>query len=100
MGMSSVLAEAASLHPAVYDLIRQDRPSPIVEYHSGGEAGPGQLVALNPQPLPPGPPDPEQIAAVRLAQQLVLIATALEVRGDSSAGFVRETIDEWCGTPP
>ena len=100
MRMASVLAVAAALHPAVYDLIRQDRPASIVEYRSGTEQGPGRLVALNPQPLPPSPPDQAELAGVRLAQQLVQIAVASEVTGDSSSQFVRETIDEWCGTPP
>jgi len=55
------------------------------------------LVSLNPQPLPPK--DPFTVSAANMAQELVRIAVESEVQGKSAVGFVKEFIDDWCGTP-
>lgn len=56
-----------------------------------------EAVALNPQPLPPH--ETLVIGAAEMAHDLVRIAIETEVRGESASGFVREFIDDWCGTP-
>jgi hypothetical protein len=55
------------------------------------------LVSLNPQPLPPK--DAFAVSAALMAHELVRIAVETEVRGQSAAVFVKEFVDDWCGTP-
>jgi hypothetical protein len=55
------------------------------------------LASLNPQPLPPR--DSFAVGAATMAHELVRIAVETEVRGESAAIFVKDFIDDWCGTP-
>jgi hypothetical protein len=57
---------------------------------------PAELVALNPQPLPPR--EAYLVAAAEMAHSVASLAVEADVRGEQS-GFVSEFIDDWCGTP-
>jgi hypothetical protein len=54
------------------------------------------LASLNPQPLPPR--DHFAVNAATMAHELVRMAVESEVQGKSSAAFVTEFVDDWCGT--
>jgi hypothetical protein len=65
-------------------------------------------VELNPQPLPPGPPDPMRNAAVRYLGSLVSmkeLARNMSQEAGQSIAAAAETgiqafLDDFCGTPP
>lgn len=82
----SLLAVIGRLHPEIYD----------VPPKYGPLRNRGDLVALNPQPLPP---KAFADAAVELAGTIVRMAAGEEARAVAGAGFVESIIDEWCGTP-
>lgn len=84
-----VLSLVARLHPAIWDAIHPQ--GPVFQRLA-------DRVALNPQPLPPGP-DPFLLAAARMSSDFAGLAVAADVRGESSKEWVRELIDDWCGTP-
>ena len=54
------------------------------------------LVALNPQPLPPR--ESYLVAAAEMAHSVAGLAVEADVQGEQSR-FVSEFIDDWCGTP-
>ena len=56
----------------------------------------GDLVSLNPQPLPPRAS--YLVAAAEMAHSVAGLAVEADVRGEQSR-FVSEFIDDWCGTP-
>lgn len=56
-----------------------------------------EAVALNPQPLPPA--EAFVVSAARMAHDVARLAVEAQVGGNSSAKFVGEFIDDWCGTP-
>jgi hypothetical protein len=78
----------AAIRPEAWDAIIPHGPAIRVR---------ADLVSLNPQPLPPV--DAFAVSAAMMAHDLVRIAVEAEVRGESSAGFVTELVDDWCGTP-
>lgn len=84
-----LLSLVARLHPSIWDAINPH--GPVVRTVA-------DRVALNPQPLPPGP-DPFLVAAAGMATELAGLAVAADVRGESSGEWVGELIDDWCGTP-
>jgi hypothetical protein len=65
-------------------------------------------VELNPQPLPPGPPDPLSSAPVRYLASLVSMKELARTMGPEkgqhlSAGAdtaIQAFLDDFCGTPP
>ena len=85
---STILSVLARVHPAVLDAVFPHGPAVRRR---------GDRVALNPQPLPPA--EAVQVAAARLADELVRLAVETEMRGEAADGFVTELIDDWCGTP-
>lgn len=87
---AELLSIIARAHPAIYDVIGDVR-GPLV-------SGRWDLVALNPQPLPPSP-DPFLVGAATMVNNIVRIAVEAGVRGESSAGWVAELVEDWCGTP-
>jgi hypothetical protein len=89
MSTVTLLSVIARISPQVWDAIvpqgplirgRLDQPS-----------------TLNPQPLPPA--EKFLTFGAGMAHELVRLAVETEIRGESSAGFVRELIDDWCRTP-
>ncbi|EIV92086.1 hypothetical protein FraQA3DRAFT_1587 [Frankia sp. QA3] len=91
MSAASLLSIIARIHPQVWEGILPTGPR--VQART-------DLVSLNPQPLPPGPPpDAFQIAAVAMAHDVVRLAVESDVRGKSSVGFLQEWVDDWCATP-
>lgn len=89
MKMSKLLAIISSLHPEGEDAIHPH--GPVLRTR-------GELVALNPQPLPPR----EVRAAIDLAKHLSHAALEAELSGERSAraeAFLVEMIDDWCGVP-
>ena len=57
----------------------------------------GDVVALNPQPLPPH--DPFLVGAAQMANELVRVAVEAQLREGSSVGWLSEIIEDWCATP-
>lgn len=86
-----LLSVIARLHPEAWDAIIP-RGS---KNWSRGEA-----VALNPQPLPPGPPENLAAAAARMTQRLVHLAIEADLRGEDPTGWLAEFIDDYCGSWP
>ena len=85
----SLLSLVARLRPEAWDA--------IIPHSPATGAGAATRVALNPQPLPPG--EAFVVEAARMAHEVIRLAVETELRGESAAGFVREFIDDWCGTP-
>lgn len=73
-----------SLNPKIADVI------PRGPQHAWSRA---DLVSLNPQPLPPGPP--EMAIGYRQTQ---LLAQAAAGRGEEGGRWLLSEIDDWCGT--
>ena len=96
MSYGSLLAIIGRIHPEVWDLIWQGplarSSSPQVRFVSALDR-----VALNPQPLPPR--EALLAGAAEMAHEIAGLAVASEAQGTSSAAFVSEVIDDWCGTP-
>jgi hypothetical protein len=88
MSTSQLLVLFASIHPEAYDAIHPQGPLT--------HAAHGASVSLNPQPIPPGVAF--QVAAAQMAHGLAGMGLKANVRGEST-DFVREFIDDWCGTP-
>ena len=84
----TLLSVVAAIRPEIWDAIVPQ--GPLIRTR-------GDLVSLNPQPLPPA--EAFLVGAAVMAHELVRIAVETEVTGGSSAGFVRDFIDDWCGTP-
>lgn len=78
----------ASIHPEIWEIIGPYGPA----FRSRVER-----VSLNPQPLPPKASF--AFSAATMANELVRLAVESEVQGRPAAGFVKEFIDDWCGTP-
>jgi hypothetical protein len=83
----SLLAVIGRLHPEIYDVPPKYGPLRTR----------GDLVALNPQPLPPKAAFAE--AAVDLATAIVRMAAEEETRNAAGSGLVSSIVDEWCATP-
>lgn len=90
------------LHPTVRSLALLGRIKPEIFDVFPPHGGPGladrvESVALNPQPLPPH--DPLVPGALAMARRLGQLAVEADLRGEESAGWVSEIIDDWCRTP-
>ncbi len=83
-----VLALLGKVNPEIFD---------VFPPHSLGVADRVEAVTLNPQPLPPR--DPLVTGAIFMSRRLTQIAVEADVRGEDSAGWLAQIIDEWCGTP-
>jgi hypothetical protein len=94
---TTLLSVVARIHPQVWDAIYPHGPAIGVTEPVAGFASRLDRVALNPQPLPPR--EAFLLGAAELAHEIVRTALGIEARGDSSLSFVRDTIDDWCGTP-
>ena len=90
MSYARLLSIVARMPPAAWDAIIPHGP------RLGG-ASRGDLVALNPQPLPPR--DPFLEGAAELAHEAVRTAVGMSMRGESPAGFLHELVADWCDTP-
>lgn len=77
-----------AIHPQAWDAIYPHGPALHTRAH---------LASLNPQPLPPR--ENFAVSAATMAHELVRLAVETEVRGESAAGFVKDFVDDWCGTP-
>lgn len=84
MSYSAILAIIGRISPRAWDAIVPHGPATA------------EAVALNPQPLPPV--EALQVGAAEMAHELVRVALAAEMRGESRAALVSEVIDDWCGT--
>jgi hypothetical protein len=82
------LSVVARIRPEVWDAIVPHGP----RFRARGD-----LVALNPQPLPPA--EAFLVGAAEMAHEFLRVALESDVRGDSAAGFVRDFLDDWCATP-
>jgi hypothetical protein len=80
-----LLSIIATIHPEIWDAIIPHGPRAL------------DRAALNPQPLPPQ--ETLLAGAAEMAHEVVRLAVAAEAQGGSSSAFVREIIDDWCGTP-
>jgi hypothetical protein len=58
----------------------------------------GDLVALNPQPLPPVDP-PLVVGAIVMSRRIAELAVEADLRGESPAEWLSRFINEWCDTP-
>ncbi len=87
MRATSLLSIIGSINPAAWDAIIP---------HGPGVASRLEQVALNPQPLPPH--DGLLVGAANMAHAVARLAVEASLRGEST-DFVREVIDDWCGTP-
>ena len=88
------------LNPAIFDVIFPHGP-----VQAGlGFASRVNEVALNPQPLPPEPPEQKlQRASAMTAHQIAFAAIALEAAGqEGGVRMLNSFIDDWCGNgrPP
>lgn len=91
MKYNAMLTHVARINPAIWDAIFPHGPLVRHRYDT---------LALNPQPLPPGPaPDELQLEAGLMARELVRVAVEASLRGEDVAPMVSELIDDWCGTP-
>jgi len=88
MAAVQLLKIIAAIPPEAWDAIIPHGPA----YRTRAD-----LASLNPQPLPPR--DSFAISAATMAHELVRLAVETEVRGESAAVFVKDFIDDWCGTP-
>ena len=88
MSYRNLLAIIATIHPEIWDAIIPHGPRAIDRL---------DRVALNPQPLPPR--EALLAGAAEMAHEVVRLAVASEAQGNSSAAFVSEIIEDWCGTP-
>jgi hypothetical protein len=93
-----LLAVLGKINPAVWDAIIPHGPvqhrSVVRSLRPGAE-----LVALNPQPLPPAESFLVESAAV--AHDIAYAAISAQAAGtDAVSRIVGEAIDEWCGTHP
>jgi hypothetical protein len=89
---SGLLEQIGRRFPAIFDVI-------------GGGLRPGDLVALNPQPLPPRERFIVALAdaVVARVEQMAETANAIDDQGDERgiiivSGYVGRLVDEWCGT--
>ena len=96
MATSELLQIIGRINPAAWDFIIPH--GPLVGPRGAAAASRADIAALNPQPLPPEP-DPWLIEAAAMARELVQQAVFDSMRGQSDPGWVREIIDDWCGTP-
>ena len=81
----NLLSIITTIHPEIWDAIIPQGPRAL------------DRAALNPQPLPPR--ETLLAGAADMAHEVVRLAVASEAQGGSSFAFVREIIDDWCGTP-
>jgi hypothetical protein len=86
-----LLSVIARLHPEAWDAIIPRAPRGWSRFEE---------VALNPQPLPPGPPEQFAAAAAWMTQRLVSMAIEADLRGEDPTSWLAEIIDEYCGTWP
>lgn len=68
----------------------------IIPKWSGGHSR-FDAVSLNPQPLPPV--EMFLISAAQMAHDVARVAVEAQAGGNTSAEFLSELIDDWCGTP-
>jgi hypothetical protein len=91
----AVLAQLGRINPAAWDFIVP--MGPILAGRSRF-VNPGEAVALNPQPIPPG--SELHVAAALVARQIAQTAVMAEAMGLDPARVVSDAIDDWCGTKP
>lgn len=91
----AVLARMGRINPAAWDFI-----VPMGPIFAGRRraVSPGEAVALNPQPVPPG--SQLHVAAALVARQIAQTAVTAQAMGMDSAAVIGEAIDDWCGTKP
>ncbi len=85
-----LLALVGSIHPESWDAWKPQWSA---------ERGYLDWASLNPQPLPPHPPDKFVLAAVRMSYRLVTLAVEDAARNQGTVEWVSEMIDDWCPTP-
>lgn len=94
----SKLELIARIHPEAWDVIWQlygQRFAKAAALHSRGE-----LVSLNPKPLPPEPPQ-FQIASAMLAHEIARGVVIAEAQSPGAGrAMLFDIVDDWCGTRP
>jgi hypothetical protein len=101
MRATSLLAILARIHPEIWeiwDIVHGTGPLRSL-------AATSRLaeVALNPQPLPPGPSERLQRASALVARDIALAAITAEAAGErGGVRMITSAIDDWCGNgrPP
>ena len=96
------LAVLGRINPAIFDVIFPHGPiqrAGAARYQirsaAVGRFSPGDLVSLNPQPLPPK--EILQFAAVEAANQIAEAAVVAQATDQDVGGLVAVWIDDWCG---
>lgn len=85
-----LLALMGSIHPESRD---------VLPPHHCVDRGYLDWASLNPQPLPPHPPDRLVLGAIRMSNRLVALAVEDAARNGGPPDWVSEVIDDWCATP-
>lgn len=89
MRSSALLSIVGGIHPEVWDAV-------IPHHHHSRNRS--DLASLNPQPLPPGPPDNLfLIGAADLAQQMARMAVEQNAAGRLELDLLQKWVDDWCG---
>ena len=90
MANVTLLEILARMNPRIWEIIHPHVPVlGGVRFLSGVDE-----VALNPQPLPPK----EVLAGAVLARQMAEGAVLVHAQNQGGQGFLREVVDDWCGT--
>jgi hypothetical protein len=89
LSYSRLLAIIGGIRPEIWDVIPRGPQFRV--------ASRVDMVALNPQPLPPH--ELFLLGAAEMALEVVRPAFAFDSQDERHVGWVIELIDEWCGTP-
>ena len=95
---TQMLSVLTRINPAIFDYIFPHGPVLAHAFASRFSE-----VALNPQPLPPGPPERLQMVSALVARNIAFAAIAAEAAGqDGGVRMINSAIDDWCGNgrPP
>lgn len=88
MRSSALLSVIGGIHPQVWDAV-------VPHHHYRNSL---DLAALNPQPLPPGPPDHAfLVGAADLAHHMARTAVERNAAGRLELELLQEWVEDWCG---
>jgi hypothetical protein len=103
MSYGNLLAIIGTIRPELWDVIITH--GPLARSSRSYSPRVGVVSALDRvawslgDPVPWSPQETLLAGAAEMAHDVVRLAVASEAQGTSSAAFVSEVIDDWCGTP-